>query len=57
MYEVPCRKCTKRTIGCHAICKAYIDWSAGHKAEKAKIREVKDQLAYVRQAVSNMKRG
>ena len=47
--ENPCRECTERQVGCHAVCERYLNWEQAHKAEKERIRKLKevDYSAYI----------
>ena len=39
--ENPCRHCTDRQVGCHAVCERYLNWEQEHKADKERIRSEK----------------
>ena len=34
MLRPPCKNCELREVGCHAKCKAYIDWAKEHEAAR-----------------------
>lgn len=35
----PCRDCSKRKVGCHGECQAYLEWSKKKQEENARIHE------------------
>lgn len=38
MLRAPCKNCELREVGCHAKCKAYIEWAKEHEALREKNR-------------------
>lgn len=38
MIKPPCKNCEDREVGCHAKCKAYIEWAKWHEAAREKNR-------------------
>lgn len=49
MNEAPCKKCTARTIGCHAKCKWYKEYDTQRKkmnSQLAKERRMDSVFAY-----------
>lgn len=60
MYDPPCHHCQERYLGCHAECQRYAKyhaWREAKLAEKAKRRQVMDDLAYIWQDNMRKKRG
>lgn len=54
----PCWKCTERNIGCHAVCKRYLDWQKEHIAENRARRdsEALDYTGYVVESTTRRKK-
>lgn len=46
--ETPCKNCTKRYVGCHGECLAYIDWKQAVDTERERIREIKQEENLIR---------
>lgn len=42
MKNAPCKDCKDRAVGCHAICKKYIEWKKERDAILEKINKERD---------------
>lgn len=37
--NAPCKNCADRSIGCHGICKDYMEWAKNERVRKEYIKE------------------
>lgn len=57
--QSPCRYCCDRKVGCHGICKDYIEWSNEHNKQREQIykqQETVSEIERLNKQVANKKR-
>ena len=55
----PCRYCCDRKVGCHGVCKDYMEWANEHSKQREQIhkqQKIVSEIEQLNKQVANKKR-